>query len=146
MVNYLLKKSYRLKDLKEIEFNDLWGDHGVFTTMWIFDKPSKILFFKEHINNLVKSSNIKDYGGFTRDLSSQMMYGANEVELGKQWANNELISSLAEGCKAIGCLRRGLYITVLYKQTSTKIPGDFLGRLVLGEEGDMVKVFGATIF
>ena len=96
--------------------------------------------------NLVKSSNIKDYGGFTRDLSSQMMYGANEVELGKQWANNELISSLAEGCKAIGCLRRGLYITVLYKQTSTKIPGDFLGRLVLGEEGDEVKVFGATIF
>ena len=96
--------------------------------------------------NLVKSSNIKDYGGFTRDLSSQMMYGANEVELGKQWANNELISSLAEGCKAIGCLRGGLYITVLYKQTSTKIPGDFLGRLVLGEEGDEVKVFGATIF
>ena len=96
--------------------------------------------------NLVKSSNIKDYGGFTRDLSSQMMYGANEVELGKQWANNELILSLAEGCKAIGCLRRGLYITVLYKQTSTKIPGDFLGRLVLGEEGDEVKVFGATIF
>jgi hypothetical protein len=96
--------------------------------------------------NLVKSSNIKDYGGFTRDLSTQMMYGANEVELGKQWANNELISSLAEGCKAIGCLRRGLYITVLYKQTSTKIPGDFLGRLVVGDEGDEVKVFGATIF
>ena len=96
--------------------------------------------------NLVKSSNIKDYGGFTRDLSTQMMYGANEVELGKQWANNELISSLAEGCKAIGCLRRGLYITVLYKQTSTKIPGYFLGRLVLGDEGDEVKVFGATIF
>ena len=96
--------------------------------------------------NLVKSSNIKDYGGFTRDLSTQMMYGANEVELGKQWANNELISSLAEGCKAIGCLRRGLYITDLYKQTSTKMPGDFLGRLVLGDEGDEVKVFGATIF
>ena len=96
--------------------------------------------------NLVKSSNIKDYGGFTRDLSSQMMYGANEVELGKQWASNKLISSLAEGCKAIGCLRRGLYITVLYRQTSTEMPGDFLGRLVLGEEGDEVKVFGATIF
>ena len=96
--------------------------------------------------NLVKSSNIKDYGGFTKDLSSQMMYGANEVELGKQWASNKLISSLAEGCKAIGCLRRGLYITVLYRQTSTEIPGDFLGRLVLGEEGDEIKVFGATIF
>ena len=56
MVNYLLKKSYQLRDLKEIEFKDLWGDHGVFTTMWIFGNPPKILFFKEHINNLIKST------------------------------------------------------------------------------------------
>ena len=96
--------------------------------------------------NLVKSSNIKDYGGFTRDFSSQMLYGANEIELGKQWASNELVSNLSENCKAFGCLRRGLYITVLYKQTSTKIPGEFLGRLVLGDEDGLVKVFGATIF
>ena len=97
-------------------------------------------------SNLVKSSNIKDYGGFTRDFSSQMLYGANEVELGKQWASNELISSLAEGCKPFGCLRRGQYVSILYKQTSKIIPGDFLGRLVLGEEDGLVKVFGATIF
>ena len=97
-------------------------------------------------NNLVKSSNIKDYGGFTKDFSSQMLYGANEVELGKQWASNKLISSLSEKCKAIGCLRRDLYITVLYKQTSNKLPGEYLGRLVLGEEDGEVKVFGATIF
>ena len=96
--------------------------------------------------NLVKSSNIKDYGAFTKDFSSQMLYGANEVELGKQWANNELVSTLSEGCKAFGCIRRGLYVTILYKQTSTKIPGEFLGRLVLGDEGELVKVFGATIF
>ena len=56
MVNYLLKKSYQLKDLKEIEFKDLWGDHGVFTTMWIFGSPPRILFFKDHINNLIKST------------------------------------------------------------------------------------------
>ena len=55
MVTYLLKKSYRLKDLKEISFNDLWGGHGVFTTMWIFNKPLKILFFKKHIENLINS-------------------------------------------------------------------------------------------
>ncbi|MDB4613651.1 aminotransferase class IV [Candidatus Pelagibacter sp.] len=56
MVKYLLKKSYQLKDLKEINFNDLWGGQGVFTTMWIYGKPSKILFFKDHINNLIKST------------------------------------------------------------------------------------------
>ena len=116
--------------------------------MSIIDKSDEELIkIAEPIwDNLIKSSNIKDYGGFTRDLSSQMLYGANEVELGKQWANNELISTLSEGCKASGCIRRGLYVTILYKQTSTKIPGEFLGRLVLGEEGDLIKVFGATIF
>ena len=97
-------------------------------------------------NNLVKSSNLRDYGGFTKDFSTQMLFGANEVELGKQWASNDLISSLSEGCKAFGCLKRGQHVTILYKQTSTKIPGEFLGRLVLGDEGGLVKVFGATIF
>ena len=116
--------------------------------MRLTDKSDKeIIDIAEPIwNNLVKSSNIKDYGGFTRDFSSQMLYGANEVELGKQWANNDLISNLTEGCKPMGCLRRGLYVTVLYKQTSTKLPGDFLGRLVLGDEDGEVKIFGATIF
>ena len=55
MVTYLLKKSYQLKDLKEIEFQDLWGDHGIFTTMWIYGSPPKILFFKEHMKNLLRS-------------------------------------------------------------------------------------------
>jgi 4-amino-4-deoxychorismate lyase len=58
MVTYLLKKSYQLKDLKEIEFQDLWGENGIFTTMWVFGKPSKILFFKKHIKNLIKSLKI----------------------------------------------------------------------------------------
>ncbi len=71
MVNYLLKKSYQLKDLKEIEFKDLWGDHGVFTTMWIFDNPSKILFFNEHINNLIKSSKV--YSIFKKSLKSDIL-------------------------------------------------------------------------
>ena len=96
--------------------------------------------------NLIRSSNMKDYGGFTKDFSSQMLYGANEVELGKQWANNKILTSLTQEFKPFGCLRRGLNITVLIKQTSKEIPGEFLGRLVIGVEDDEVKVFGATIY
>ncbi len=96
--------------------------------------------------NLVKSSNIKDYGGFTKDFSSQMLYGANEVELGKQWSNNKLISSLNEEAQAFGCLSRGQYFTILYKKKSKTVSVDFLGRLVLGVEDKEIKVFGATIF
>ena len=97
-------------------------------------------------DNLVKASNIKDYGGFTKDFSSQMLFGANEVELGKQWANNKLLTSLTDKKVVLGCLRRNLHVTVLYKQTSNVVPGEFLGRLVLGDEDGKVKVFGATIF
>jgi len=71
MVNYLLKKSYQLKDLKEIKFKDLWGDHGVFTTMWIFDSPPKILFFKDHINNLIKST--KAYSIIKSSIKSDIL-------------------------------------------------------------------------
>ena len=97
-------------------------------------------------DNLIKSSNIKDYGGFTKDFSSQMLYGANEVELGKQWANNKLLTSLSEKQEFLGCIRRDQFITVLFKQTSNSVKGEFLGRLVLGIEDDTVKVFGATIY
>ena len=96
--------------------------------------------------NLVRSSNNKDYGSFTKDFSSQMLYGANEVELGKQWANNKLLTSLSEKQEFLGCIRRDKFITVLYKQKSNTVAGEFLGRLVLGLEGDMIKVFGATIY
>ena len=55
MVTYLLKKSYQHKTLKEVNFKDLWGNKGVFTTMRILGKPAKIIFFKKHIKNLIKS-------------------------------------------------------------------------------------------
>ena len=97
-------------------------------------------------DNLVQCSNNKNYSGFTKDFSAQMLYGANEVELGKQWANNKLLTNLSEKKEVFGCLRRNNFVTVLFKQKSNTVPGEFLGRLVLGVEDDKVKVFGATIF
>ena len=58
MATLLLKKSYLHKNLKEVRFNNLWNLYGVFTTMRIIGKPPKILFFKEHMNNLIKSLKI----------------------------------------------------------------------------------------
>ena len=97
-------------------------------------------------DDLVKYSNNKDYSGFTKHFSAQMLYGANEVELGKQWANNKLLTSLSNKKEVLGCLRRNNHVTVLYKQNSNTVTGDFLGRLVLGVEDNEVKVFGATIY
>ena len=116
--------------------------------MSLLDKKDEEIFkIAEPIwDNLVKSSNMKDYGSFTKDFSSQMLYGANEVELGKQWAGNKLLTNLSLQKEFLGCLRRNDFVTILIKQRSDKIPGDFLGRLVLGVEDEQIKVFGATIF
>jgi len=116
--------------------------------MKLLEKTDKeILEIAEPLwDNLVKSSNTKDYSGFTKDFSAKMLFGANEVEIGKQWSNNKLLTSLSKKRKFFGCLRRNNHVTVLYKQTSDEISGEFLGRLVLGIEDDEVKIFGATIF
>ena len=71
MAIYSLKRSYQLKDLQEVDFKDLWGDHGIFTTMWIFGKPPKILFFENHIKNLIIS--LKKYGIKKRSLHQDIL-------------------------------------------------------------------------
>jgi len=76
MAIYSLKKSYQLKDLQEVDFKDLWGDHGIFTTMWIFGKPPKILFFDNHIKNLIKS--LKKYGIKQRSLQKDILQIVNK--------------------------------------------------------------------
>ena len=88
MVTYLLKKSYQLKDLKQIEFQDLWGDHGIFTTMWIFGKPVKILFFDNHLKNLILS--LKKYQIKKKSLRSDILKIINK-NLSKKRKYNHLL-------------------------------------------------------
>jgi len=71
MATLLLKKSYRHKNLKEIKFHDLWNSYGIFTTMRVIGKPAKILFFKEHIRNLLRS--IKIYKINKKDIRQNIL-------------------------------------------------------------------------
>jgi len=96
--------------------------------------------------DLIKFSNEENYGAFTRKFSAEMLMGANEVEMGKQFARSELTKNLSKKYDYLGMIRRGEHVTVLYKQTNTKKEGEWLGRLVLGVEDGKVKIFGATLF
>jgi len=97
-------------------------------------------------SDLVKYSNEENYGAFTRNFSHAMKLSANEVEIGKQFARSKLTKNLKEEIDYIGMIRRGEYVTVLFRQTNEQMPGEWLGRLVLGFENDDIKIFGATIF
>jgi hypothetical protein len=96
--------------------------------------------------DLVKSSNEGKYGEFARNFSSAMALAMNQVVAGHQFANSELARNLSEDVDSLGIIRRGEHVTVVYRQRSTKKPGEWLGRLVLGYEDGKVRIFGATIF
>lgn len=97
--------------------------------------------------DLIKYSNAGEYGKFIRNFSYDLLFGLNEVEVGKQFAKSELARNLDSTYDYLGLIRRGEHVTVLYRVRSTKKEGEWLGRLVLGynKEGE-IKIFGASIF
>ena len=97
-------------------------------------------------SELIKYSNEGEYGKFVRNFSYDLLLGLNEVEVGKQFAKSELARSLSEDYDYLGIIRRGEHVTVLYRVRSSKKPGEWLGRLVLGYDKDKVKIFAASIF
>lgn len=116
--------------------------------MNITDKTDEeILAFADPLwRDLVKSSNEGKYGEFSKNFSSSMALAMDQVAAGHQFANSELARNLSEDFDVLGIIRRGEHVTVLYRQRSTKKPGEWLGRLVLGYENGQVRIFGASIF
>jgi hypothetical protein len=96
--------------------------------------------------DLVKYSNEGKYGEFARNFSSTLARAIDQVVAGHQFANSELARSLSAEVDSLGIIRRGEHVTVLYRQRSTKKPGEWLGRLVLGYEDGKVRIFGASVF
>ena len=96
--------------------------------------------------DLVKNSNEGKYGEFVKNFSSSLALAMNQVTAGHQFANSELARSLSEHFDYLGIIRRGEHVTVLYRQRSSKKPGEWLGRLVLGYEDGKIRIFGASIF
>ncbi len=96
--------------------------------------------------DLVKYSNAGNYGDFAKNFSSSLALAMDQVVAGHQFANSELARNLSEDFDALGIIRRGEHVTVLYRQRSSKKPGEWLGRLVLGYENGKVRIFGASIF
>ena len=70
MANFLLKKSYHINNLKISKFKDLWGSHGVFTTIRLVGKPGKLVLFNNHFINLIKS--LKKYKIYSKNIEENI--------------------------------------------------------------------------
>ena len=96
--------------------------------------------------DLLKHSNEGKYGEFVARFAKPLALAMNQVVVNHQFANSELARNLSENFDYLGIIRRGEHVTVLYRQRSTRKPGEWLGRLVLGDEDGEVRIFAASIF
>jgi hypothetical protein len=96
--------------------------------------------------DLLKHSNEGKYGEFVKRFAKPLALAMNQVVANHQFANSELARSLSEEADYLGIIRRGEHVTVLYRQRSSRKPGEWLGRLVLGYEDGEVRIFAASIF
>ena len=95
---------------------------------------------------LLANSNEGKYGEFVKKFARSLALALNQVTVNHQFANSELARNLSEDFDYLGIIRRGEHVTVLYRQRSSKKPGEWLGRLVLGYEEGEVRIFAASIF
>jgi hypothetical protein len=96
--------------------------------------------------DLLKHSNEAKYAEFVKRFAKSLALAMNEIVVNHQFANSELTRNLSEDADYLGIIRRGEHVTVLYRQRSTRKPGEWLGRLVLGYEDGEVRIFAASIF
>lgn len=96
--------------------------------------------------DLLEHSNEGEYGEFVKHFARSLALAMNQVVVSHQFANSELARSLSDNFDRLGIIRRGEHVTVLYRQRSTRKPGEWLGRLVLGYEDGEIRIFAASIF
>jgi hypothetical protein len=96
--------------------------------------------------DLLTYSNEGNYEAFVGNFAKSLALAMNEVVVNHKFANSELARNLSENADFLGTIRRGEHVTVLYRQRSTRKPGEWLGRLVLGYEDGAVRIFAASIF
>src|SRR4029078_11294045 len=95
---------------------------------------------------ILKHSNGGEYGEFVKNFSSSMARAMDQVTVGHQFANSGLARKLSDEFEFLAIIRRGDHVTVLYRQRSTKKPGEWLGRLVLGYEEGEGRIYAAAVF
>lgn len=98
------------------------------------------------IDEVVKASNKKDWAEFSKYQTQQEAQDpANKRNVLKVWEEEVLFTSLTLEREILGVLRKGEVVQLIWKQTSDKVPGDFLARYFVKEMDLEIKEVGFQI-
>ncbi len=98
------------------------------------------------IDEVVNASNEKDWETFCKyQTEEEANDPENRKNVESQWESSKLLTSLNTEREILGVLRRDGEAVVYWKQTSTKIPGEFLASYHVKQFGQDIKDVGFLI-
>jgi hypothetical protein len=94
----------------------------------------------------LKYSREGDYASFSKNIAAEMLATVNPEIAAKQFSEDKLTRSLSPKYDFLGLLRKGEQVTCLFRVFSTEKDGEWLGRMVLGDDQGEIKIFASSIF
>lgn len=116
--------------------------------MPITDKSDKeiIGIAERMIDEVVKASNQQDWTVFSKHQTAESASDPeNRKSVERQWKESELLTSLKPEREILGVLRRDDVAVVYWKQTSDKVPGEYLATYHIKEIAREIKEVGFLI-
>jgi hypothetical protein len=93
---------------------------------------------------IVRGSNAGDYSMFSQNFSEELLARITPERFASQRNEFPLLSSISEDFVYLGCIRRELGVSVLWKLGSVGLKGEFLGAVTLQEVDGQVRVSGVA--
>ena len=96
-------------------------------------------------NNIVEAANEQSYARFSRGFSNDLLAKLSEEHFRASCEDYSLLTSIAPDYEMIGSIQRVNGVTILWRLTSTRLQGEFLGQLTLqsGESG--MEITGVSV-
>ena len=94
----------------------------------------------------LKYSREGDYQGFTKNIAPEVLATVHPEVAAQQFSEDKLTRSLSPEYDYLGMLRRDDQVTCLFRVHSTEREGEWLGRMVLGNDQGEIKIFASSVF
>ena len=91
---------------------------------------------------IIQGSNLGDYSLFSDRFTEELTERITPERFASQRDKFSLLSSISENYEFLGCIRRELDVSVLWRLRSTALKGEFLGSVTLRTVGNEVQVSG----
>ena len=96
--------------------------------------------------NIIDGSNQINYKLFSASFSEDLKKKVTEERFHSQCKEFPLLTSLTKDVTFIGCIRRESGTTILWKQKSSKLAGEFLGQVTLQEKNGDISVIEVSVY